>query len=96
VTGKGVIERGTCLWFLRCEGQFCFKGLRVKPAENWFNDGAGMGIHDGSEWQLKVRSWRRRKGGRGFGMGEFWREGGILAEELRALWLVFIDFLSLH
>jgi hypothetical protein len=42
VTGKGVIERGTCLWFLRCEGQFCFKGLRVKPAENWFNDGDGI------------------------------------------------------
>jgi hypothetical protein len=42
VTGKGVIERGTCLWFLRCEGQFCFKGLRVKPAENWFNDGGGI------------------------------------------------------
>jgi len=42
VTGKGVIERGTYLWFLRCEGQFCFKGLRVKPAENWFNDGGGI------------------------------------------------------
>ncbi len=40
--GNGVTERGTYLWFLWCEGQFCFKGLRVKPTENWFNEGGGV------------------------------------------------------
>jgi hypothetical protein len=43
--------------------------------------GAGMGIHDGGEWQLKVRSWELdverkvlwRK------VGEFW-EGGIFLQ----------------
>jgi hypothetical protein len=42
--------------------------------------GAGMGIHNGGEWQLKVRSWEL-DGGR-----------GIFAEELGAWWLVLLMF----
>jgi hypothetical protein len=40
VTGQGVIEQGAFLWFLQCESYFCFKGLRVKPAVCWLNEGS--------------------------------------------------------
>jgi hypothetical protein len=52
-----------------------------------------MGIHDGGEWQLKVKSWKMDKGRKVLGRKarEFLgRERNFWREELRAWWLVLL------
>ncbi len=70
-----------------------------------------MGIHDGGEWQLKVKSWeldmvrrvlleegrRMEKVGRCFWKKrEFWGERGIFGTGAQGLVASFTDFLPLR
>jgi hypothetical protein len=76
-----------------------------------WHGGAGMGIHDGGEWQLKVKSWeldmvrrvlleegrRMEKVGRCFWKKrEFWGERGIFGTGAQGLVASFTDFLPLR